>query len=61
MLSELSEGEVYTTFQIADRVIRDHLEGIIPIVPMFKTFHELYHEGLQDFKRNIYSETIKYG
>lgn len=51
MLSELKDNEFYSTFQIADRVIRDHMEGIIPIVPMLKSFHELYHEGLKDFNK----------
>jgi hypothetical protein len=51
MLSELKENEDYTTFQIADKVIRDHLKCIIPIVPMGKTYHEAYHEGKINFKQ----------
>lgn len=51
MLSTLDDSESYTTFQIADQVIRDHFEGIIPIVPMLKSYHEMYHEGLRQFKK----------
>lgn len=61
MIDELKEGECYSTFQIADQVIRDHFEGIIPIVPMLKSFHEMYHERLIEFtKKDIYGDYQKW-
>jgi len=52
MLKKLKPGdEGYSTFQIADQVIRDHMAGIIPIVPMLKSYHEMYHEKLIEFKQ----------
>jgi len=46
MLSELSEDAIYTTFDIASKVITEHFKDIIGLVPMTKTYHQMYHEGL---------------
>jgi len=62
MLNKLTDTEDgYSTFQIADQVIRDHMAGIIPIVPMLKSYHEMYHEKLIEFEpKDIFGDYQKW-
>lgn len=56
MLSELKdEDSYYTTFQIASEVIEEHFEDNIGIVPLTKTYHQLYHNGLYQIKEESIS------
>ena len=58
MLAELKPNEYYTSFDIASRVIRDHMSNIIPIVPLLKSLHQMYHEGLFEFNKKRFMVII---
>jgi hypothetical protein len=46
MIDELPDGNYLTTFQIADQVIREHIDDNIGVIPLTTTVHEMHHAGL---------------
>lgn len=41
----ISNERKFTTFSLANDIIRDHYNNIIPLVPLCKTAHQLVHTG----------------
>ena len=57
MLKDLADDQFLMSYDVASQVMKDHFEGIIPIVPLSKTYHQLYHSGDYNFdKEDIYGD-----
>ena len=52
MILDLKEGEYLLTFDIAKKVIEEHLEDNIPGVMLSRTIHEMVHAGLKTISKN---------
>lgn len=52
MISELKGDEYLLTFDIAKKVIQEHLDDNIPGAMLSKTIHEMVHAGLKTIPKN---------
>lgn len=52
MILDLKEGEYLLTFDIAKKVIEEHLEDNIPGVMLSRTIHEMVHAGLKKVSKD---------